>query len=51
MKTYEENDDLICEIGIDDHNGPAGWSFGLMMLKPYIFMYDFEKGRIGKDKI
>ena len=46
MKSYLKDEELNCKIGILDHNGPNGWSFGLMFLKPYIFTYDFKEDRI-----
>ena len=42
-----DGSDSNCKPGVIDHGTDYGWNFGIMFLKPFMVMYDFNGGHLG----
>lgn len=42
-----DSEDSKCSPGIQDHKLDSGWSFGILFMKRFLIMYNFNKSQIG----
>lgn len=47
INDYERNDGNICVPGFGDTGTNYGWSFGIMFIRKFVMVYDFQRERLG----